>query len=638
MSGIQKSISISVVLILVSFTFLGCIPEEKAVEIQVDKDFISLVFGQSETIPVQALTSKGKSVPFDVETEGNCISVSSTKDSITVTAETELCEQTITIRSGSAQAKAIKVKVMAKETVEIQVDRNITSLEVMQGEDKQGETSRHSEMIQVRAMTNRGGSVPFTAETKGDCISVSSAEDYIKVTAGTELCEQTIMINAEGAKEAKTLKVIVYDPMVMDIGEGLLIRYVNTYTWQWNDAGSGGIFDVTFWHPQADIKNGWYPLGSLIVNHWRDINKNLMDGGAYPMILVKDSKAAGLLAAPLGYKKVYTDRGSGADRDGSVWKAVCPENFVSFGVITNAGWGEPSRDAIRCVREDFTAKAAIGNQVYRDERTGARDFLSVWDIVYPPDAASLDDRAALLTGVSLGCGPQPSPGASGSARWAKDQCDESLVNMLKVPLPVYTSSENMTQPKLTGYEPLKISPRYFSSIRVPFTLIPIEYKDAPAARRRTNIEKSPFYYVQREEIYSPINIVNNTQNPNPAEYSYTISTGFAQTESETFSLEVGVEVTAKGGCSFFGTGGGWEVEVSTKFGWEQSVARTYSEVTTRDFTFTVPAFTYAEVLQVTSQFRAIPMNPAVVPHSKPFDMNSSIITYLQYPPPQPPDE
>jgi hypothetical protein len=287
------------------------------------------------------------------------------------------------------------------------------------------------------------------------------------------------------------------------------------------------------------------------------------------------------------------------------------------------------------VREDFTAQAAIGVQTYRDQGTGAKNYLSVWDIVYPPDAASLDDRAGLLTGVSLGCGPNPS---SGSDRWAQDQCDERLVNMLLVPLPVYTSSENMTQPKLTGYEPLKTSPRYFSSIRVPFTLIPIEYKSAPPARRKTNIEKSPFYYVQREEIYSPINIVNNTQNPNPAEYSYTISTGFAKTESETFSLEVGVEVTAKGGCSFFGTGGGWEVEVSTKFGWEQSVARTYSEVTTRDFTFTVPPFTYAEVLQVTSQFRAIPMNPAVVPHSEPFDLNSSIITYLQYPPPATPSD
>ena len=630
MSGSRKIYPVAVTLTLLMLILFGCgsrIPE--TIEIQVSKDVISLIAGQSETIQVKAVTSNSKIVPFETQTEGDCISVTSTEASVTVIAGTELCEQAIMIRSGSAEPKTIHVKVVADETVEIHVSKNITSLRVQQ-DGKPGQ----SETIEVRALTNKGKPVDFEFKTNGDCISVSSLGNSLVVSAGTELCEQAITIKAGSAKE-KTIQVIVYDPMVMDIGEGLLIRYTNTYKHQWNAIGSGGKFDVTFWHPEADTQNGWYPLGSLIVDHYRDINKKILDGGAYPAVLVKDSKAAGLLAAPTDYELVYTDRRSGAKLYGSVWKAVCPENFVSFGVVTNgartdAGWQKPSFEAIRCVRAGYTAQAAIGDRIYMDEWTGAKNYLSVWDIVYPPDAISTDNRAALLTGASLGCGPNPSTQAD---KWAQDVCDDRLVNMLLVPLPVYNSSENTMQPRLTGYEPLKISPRYFSSIRVPFTLIPIEYKDAPPARRKTNIEKSPFYYLQREEIYSPINIVNNTQNPNPAQYSYTISTGYSETESKSFTGEVGVEVTGKGGCKFFGTGGGWEVEVSTKFGWEHSVARTYSQVTTRDFTFTVPAGTYAEILQVTSQFRAIPMNPAIVPHSKPFDMNSSIITYLQYPPP-----
>jgi hypothetical protein len=250
--------------------------------------------------------------------------------------------------------------------------------------------------------------------------------------------------------------------------------------------------------------------------------------------------------------------------------------------------------------------------------------LGVWEIDYPAYTKSPDGRAGLLTGVSIGC-PDYNTGA----------CDAKLVNMLLVPLPVYSHSENMTEPRLTERAPLDTAiPRFFSSVRVPFTLIPSEYNKnnfANFPRIKLNVEKSPFYYVQREEMYTSRDIINNTQGNKDAVYNLEISTGYEKEEQEKFTHEFGLNVTAGGGCSFLGSGGKWEVELSYKFGWEKSVSETYSKVETRDFTFTVPARTYAQIVQVTSQFRAIPDSDEIMPTGVPFDMNSNIIMYLQYP-------
>lgn len=525
MSGIQKLLSISVALTLVMLIVMGCTPDEEAALIQVSKNVTSLTAGQSETIEVQALTAKGKSVPFSMETEGNCISVSTAAESITVTAGTELCEQTVTIKAGSAKEK--------------------------------------------------------------------------------------------------TITVIVYDPMAMDIGKGLLIRYTNKYQLRGSLRGKTEVFGfwlkTIFWHPITDVENGWYPLGSLILPENEDV-------ASHPMIVVKDSRDGGLLAAPNKYELVWRDTNN--TQNSSIWKAVCPDGFVSFGVVTTSTFVEPSPNDIRCMSKDFTWPAALGNIILTDRGSKSGLDVSIWNINYPEYTKSPDGRAALLTGANLAC-----PGYEAS------RCDESWVNLLLVPLPVYSYSENTTQPKLTGREPLDTAqPRFFSSVRVPFTLVISEFTNASPERIKLNIEKSPFYYVQREEMYTPIDIMNNAQGKKDAEYHYQISTGYSQTDQEKFSHEVGIKVTAGGECSFLGTGGKWEVELSYKFGWEKSISNTYSQVTTRDFTFTVPAGAYAEIIQVTNQFRAIPMTEEITTLSEPFNMNSNIIMYLQYPPPSPPDE
>jgi hypothetical protein len=482
----------------------------------------------------------------------------------------------------------------------LRTTKNVTSL-----------TAGQSEIIGVEALDANGKALTFTATPTGTCVTVAAADGGFKVTAGTTLCAAEVQV-VTSSSLSKLVTVNVYDPKVMDIGGGLLIKYVNTYGWRWNDTGSGGDMDVTYWHPNAGA--GWYPLGSFIEASYRDINAD----ANVPMIVVQDSKNAGLLAAPTGYAEIYNDRGSGASNDGSVWRPLCPSGFVALGVVTQAGYSAPSTEDVRCVKASYTTKAKLGGRTYIDSGTGATMYLGVFGISYPDYTQSPDSRAALQPGTNAAC-----PG------WDGTSCDASIFNLLLVPLEVVVNSDNDAEPKLTAKAPLDTSKaRFFSSVRVPFTLITTEGGSAtPAARVAWNVANSPFYYLQREEKYSSIDTVDNSQGTTDAQYHYSIQTGFSQTDSQTFKQDVGIEVTAGGEVGFLGTGGSWEVKLTMQFGWEQSTSSTYAKTETRDFTFTVPAKAYAEIVQVTTQFRAVPSTGVAV--SAPFNLSSNIIKYLQ---------
>jgi len=472
-----------------------------------------------------------------------------------------------------------------------------------------GETLR----LGVEATDSDGVPVAFTVSEGSECASVTVSGGVITVVAGTALCEQRIVVTSSTGAVAE-VTVHVFDPMVMDIGDGLLIRYVNAFTWQWNDDDSGGTYYISYWHP-ATGGNGWYPVGSLAWNTWANPSPTI------PMVVVKDSLGTGALAAPTDYVEIYNDRGSGGIHDGAMWKPVCPGGYVALGVVTNAGYGKPSLDSVRCVAKGYTTPASIGAWLYDDRNTGATRYLSLWEIDYPDYTSSPDGRAALHAGTTLGC-----PG------WDKTSCDPAIANLLLVPLPITDNADaSDLEPRLTGFQELDVSlARYFASIRVPFTLIRNQAPVTAPGRVDWNVHSSPFYTLQREEVYTPIDVIDNRQGTEAVTYTYSIASGFQETESNTFSLEVGLEITAGGDAKFLGSGGSWEVKLSTKLGWEETTSSTYSTSVARIYTFTVPPGKYAEIIQVTTQFRAVSWGGFTF--CAPLQGESNIIKYLQYPP------
>ena len=158
-------------------------------------------------------------------------------------------------------------------------------------------------------------------------------------------------------------------------GRALEVLYVNEFELAWNDSGSGADRDGSFYRPLP-------PSGYSVIGYYGQ-------GGYGPpngVVAVVKELIPGALAAPMGYQAVWTDSGSGSDRDGAFWRPIPPDGYVCLGMVVSGypfgtGYAPPSLDAIRCVRRELTAPATIDRSIWDDRGSGADSDLAVWHLV-----------------------------------------------------------------------------------------------------------------------------------------------------------------------------------------------------------------------------------------------------------------
>jgi hypothetical protein len=521
------------------------------------------------------------------------------------------------------------------ETVEIQLDWDIYSVEI-------GE----SETLNVQALSSSGDSVPFSIQTDGNCLSAAFDLESITITAGDELCEQVIIVKAANA-ENKTLKVIVFDPMVLDIGEGLLIRYVNEYDLIANSRDknlydSGNKLQFGFLHPKVDSEEGWYPLGSTFAPApWKE------DFPYVASIVVKDSKNADLLRAPADYELLDDTYGWGTGMfpgDAYIWKAICDDSFVPLGVIATENKQKPGFDAMRCVHEDYTRPGEEGHPHIWDTAgdnnvpdSGYDWVLTFIDIPDYPNPEVEKGYALLQTGTSMFC--------QMIVNWNEPfKCDFTSANLLVVPLPVYKHATHDREPVLISSDPYESSsPRFFSAVRVPFTMIPRmspvcdpwkwdsdDRKDCQMVKN--NIERSPFIYLIRGEDYESIWTLNNTQST-PVEKEVEYGLGYEESVSETTTQSIGIDITIGGEVSLLGSGGSWSVSMSYQFEWSQTLSRSATSYSSETTTVTCSPQKKCQLLQVWNVIRFTHMDGSGVDGIDDIVMQTPSMMTVEYPPP-----
>jgi hypothetical protein len=231
----------------------------------------------------------------------------------------------------------------------------------------------------------------------------------------------------------------------------------------------------------------------------------------------------------------------------------------------------------------------------------------------------------------IGC-----PGYESSA------CDTNLANLLLVPIPVAEQSEaSLSRPKIDENGVISAGDlQYASSIRLPFTLVPVLNPADPNnfnenfSLVRFNVEDSPFYRVKRQEIYTRHTWLDNLDYSEAATQQVTYNQGLEETTSQSFSRQVGIELTAGGDAKFLGSGGSWEVKVSAQFGWDTSTSRSYTTATGRTWTMVVPAYTFGLAAQRQTWLYAFSENPdGPTEVARPAYGDANGLKLLQYPPP-----
>lgn len=384
----------------------------------------------------------------------------------------------------------------------------------------------------------------------------------------------------------------------------LELAYTTSFRLLWNDKGSGADEDGAFWLPNA--QGDFRPIGPIVVNTYDDIN------GLYGGLLVKGDP--GVVAEPVDYKPIWNDKGSGADRDGAVWRPIPPPGYVALGDLFWAGYDKPATNAIWCVRAEQTIGGDVGARQWWDKGSGAKADVSIWAVDTPryPDNQEqvLYVPAFTFTAVPNYSEPSTTP----------------VVNVLNLPSQV-TVNPGPPIPVMTSYDrpPEEVHVIDRQDI-VPFVLVKDDEKTV-----QWRVNNSPFYTLQRERWYNQIMYRDNRNGSEPARMSDSVETGVSQEESQAFSMKTGISVSATSGIDLF-VKAEYTVSVSLELGYEHRYTNTVFVNETKTQEMTVPAHASGTLWAMDDQLFPIRRDGSILGSEGQLTFTTAAYVTGEYPP------
>ena len=155
------------------------------------------------------------------------------------------------------------------------------------------------------------------------------------------------------------------------ITEELSIKQAKNYDLVWWDKGSRGDNNGSFW--RAKLPDGYFAIGHFGTSGY--------DAPQLPMVVVKPVEGcANAIAHPTDYTKIWDDKGSGADENGSFWLPTPPADYVACGVVATGSHSKPSFDEVVCIRQDLVEPGVNGPAIWLDNGTRADVDVGTWCI------------------------------------------------------------------------------------------------------------------------------------------------------------------------------------------------------------------------------------------------------------------
>lgn len=201
----------------------------------------------------------------------------------------------------------------------------------------------------------------------------------------------------------------------------LFINFTTEFVPVWNDKGTRAEQAVTFWRPStsSDALGGFVSLGDVAVEGYHNINQQKI----VAVVSEVDKENGTALRAPEGFERVWQHSGPRARADFSVWRPIAPQGYVALGMVCGVGNDKPPRNTVRCVRADLVTGAYVGQPIWSDKGSGARNDFSAWGI----SVAEADPGETCLA-----------PGTFfGSDSYAKP-AQQGIVHALRMDIPLRT--------------------------------------------------------------------------------------------------------------------------------------------------------------------------------------------------------
>jgi len=135
---------------------------------------------------------------------------------------------------------------------------------------------------------------------------------------------------------------------------------------KWTDKDSGADLDGYFFIPS--VKDKFFMIGGFGTQSRKT---------SLCVITVSEPQnnpenTPTLLVAPIDWKLIWNDKGSGARKDGSMWEAIPPDsNYKCLGSIPQKGYKKPVLSNYRCVHVSLTEKIVSNLVVWSDKGSNA---------------------------------------------------------------------------------------------------------------------------------------------------------------------------------------------------------------------------------------------------------------------------
>ncbi|WP_137804055.1 Vps62-related protein [Pseudomonas sp. G(2018)] len=320
--------------------------------------------------------------------------------------------------------------------------------------------------------------------------------------------------NENGALPTRQMEAIRLDNLLINFTTEFN-RVLDTKTLRSSTAG--------FWRPAPapDELPGYFPLGDLAVSGETNIN------GLRVAAVVResgspsaDSTKGNALSRPDDFERVWTDAGSGATTDASIWRPIPPAGYVALGMVCSNDHVKPSLNAVRCVRADLVIASHVGSFIWSDEGSGARQNFSAWNIE-PPTAAA--GEIYFAPGTFFGVQSHNKPATP-------------LAYALRMQIPLEVTSAP-TAPVLYGYEaPSAVETgKMTQAAKLPW--FAVRDNMHPVEQLRT----SPHYRLERTDEWVLVGHGRNTSDK-ARPIKWTAFRAQDTTRSKAFSLLTSIEI------------------------------------------------------------------------------------------------
>ena len=411
--------------------------------------------------------------------------------------------------------------------------------------------------VDVIAISKNDKPEGFSVTIEDSGIATVTVSDKSFTVKGVVYGTTKVVITTNSG-ESKEIPVRIYNPNILETEE-LLITYSQNFEPDYRHRSinyDGG----TCWHPVAD--DGFKPVGSLGIS-------GVFDPGYHPdgkhgVMVVKAKNGSDALASPVDYTLLFefNDGLFGRGDDFFFWAPVPPDGYKALGIVVSKK-GKPGLDDVVCVRQDLTIPGTADDPIweYRETYAHPSGYFSAWKIEHP--VTGPHENAYLSTGTFV-------------AAWNTNQTPPKpsvhpVMNVLDVNLPLLSATPYQAYvPKLKGFDPPpeRTVPILACEMLVPCTIISdSHYYDYEIGK----ITSSPFYRLERQVFYKLL-YHNHNQTSIVQENSWSITTGVATEESNTFWKETGISITAELGISFKGFGGSISATVSRSLGYSTTTS------------------------------------------------------------------